>query len=164
MPPRHNLAPMDMWLLIAAPLAVGGVVALIWWLGGWSDARLPDTDAAVARYLDDDPLFAPGEVLLSADGRAAVIMSADGVRAAVVRALGDRQVTRPLGPGALRDAALADTADGRTCLTLSLADATCRRVVIDVTPLPEGERQAWCARLDALARPAPLPGRTPAPA
>ena len=151
---RAIKSAMDVWTLLPAPLGVGLIVVLVWLLGGWRDALIADAGAARARYLDDDPLFEPGDVLLSADGRAALVFARSGTAAALLRVLGDRQITRSLAGGMLRSVALAGEDDGRTCLRLGLADPTCRKAAIDVTPLPDAERRTWLARLEELAPPA----------
>lgn len=112
-------------VLVVSAVSITGLVLLNRRLGGWTPARLESLDAA-ARHLTGDVIgFVPGQGVLSADVRAALIEERGGARLGLVLARGDRCVTRALRPEEI----IAVHREGAT-LTLHLADFTFARAVV----------------------------------
>ena len=164
-------------MLVLAPVAVMALIAVSWLAGGWRDAVIDSADAARARLAadtsQDDAAALAARVLLSTDGRAALLTravgaSADGQiddqadkqadkqagalagdRIAAVVALGDRLVTRHLTPGLVRQVILRERPDGGRLLRIVTHDPTCRRIdlVLDAVDLSE-----WTDMLERLTQ------------
>lgn len=140
---------MDPQLLlpIVAPVLIGLVVLVSWRLGGLRTAALAGEEAAEARVKADYPDFVAEETLVAADGRTALLSGGMSGTLALVSTLGDRQLTRKLGAGDVKAAAVEDGADGPV-LVLTLDDFTCPTVRVALADRAEGER--WLERARSL--------------
>lgn len=86
-----------LWIVAIAPLAVAGLIYLVYRLGGTATATLGSENEAVARLVKDYPDWTGREVHIAANGHMAVLPS-DGVLG-LVFAVGDVFATRVLEPG-----------------------------------------------------------------
>lgn len=132
------------YVAIGSVLAVGLLILLNYWIGGWRKARLASTHEARARYHEDFWHDKLEDVLLSKDGRTALIALTDESAVGLVHAMGDRFITRRLGPDSFKTVGLEN---GHT-LILRLRDFSLPQVHIiysDVTDIT-----AWHDRLSRL--------------
>jgi hypothetical protein len=104
-------------VMVVAGLAL--VIGAVHVSGLSRQALVSEAEQARARFLVDFPDEATGEVVVSADGKAAFI-ALPGGRTGLVHAIGDRFLTRILEPGMVR----AVRREGDGGLTLMLEDFT----------------------------------------
>ena len=129
----------------AVLISILALAALNRLLGGWTPAALEDLDAAGVRLAEDVVDFDPGEGVLAADGRAALVLDSEGARCGLVLAKGGRTVTRVLGSGGL----VAAEREG-AALRLRLDDFTLPRAQVIMGD--ETEAQAWLERLRGFVK------------
>ena len=123
-------------MIFVSILGIVTLVGLAWALGFNGAPHLADADAARAEVAAVLPGFAPAEVALDAEGRAALVAARDG-RIALIRPMGDRWVVRLLS--GTRTEVAADT------LTLRLPEP-----LFGATTLDLGDAaSAWAKRLGA---------------
>lgn len=108
-------------LVVMVVVGIGAIVIAVHLTGGTTTATLDDAEAAKQRLAADFADVTIRDVWLTADRHAAILALEDG-RAGIVSALGDRFLTRIVGP---RDATVKADADGRT-VSLSIDDFTWR--------------------------------------
>ncbi|MFC4725336.1 hypothetical protein AB6B38_09340 [Glycocaulis abyssi] len=93
-------SPLALLIVLAASaLAVGGLIALNRFIGGWSDIRFEDVSLPAQRLEEDVIGFRSGDGVIASNGLAALVMEQDEARLGLVLARGDRCVTRALRPG-----------------------------------------------------------------
>lgn len=128
--------------LLLAPVGVALLIAVIWLLGGRGSAALADDAAALARLRRDFFDYEADDILVSADGKAAVLTSkTDGI--GVVFAMGDDFTTRLLGAGDVDKLARQGAQ-----LTFHIHEYTGRTVTL--TAANDDTAAAWAARLKKL--------------
>lgn len=139
----------DPVVLLASLLSVFAVYLISRWLGGYAPARLDSAADALARLQLDYPSFEEQSTLLDADGKSAVLAAAGG-GVALVQAIGDRFLTRLLGPGDICALFLEPCPGAGTGqrIRLRLSDFTNTEFTI-VLP-PEAKGAAWQTRLAAF--------------
>ncbi|MCB9706373.1 MAG: hypothetical protein H6711_31295 [Myxococcales bacterium] len=132
---------MDPVLFIVAPLGVLGVIGLTWLFGGLRDASLASPEIARQRLAELDPGFVAAGVTLARSGAGAIFSGAGDhkPRIAVLVPLGDRFVSRVLGPGDVVDAAVVGER-----LVIRTRDFTGPRLAL---ALGAGEAERWRERL-----------------
>lgn len=149
----------DPVVLLASLASVFAVFLINLWLGGYTPARLADADDALARLKLDFPSFEEQATLVGSDGKAAVLAAADG-GLALVEAIGDRFLTRLLGPGDISALFLEPSPDrpdgtgGRASsqrLRLRLNDFTNTEFTIALAADANGA--SWHQRLSAFHNP-----------
>lgn len=99
-----NAIMSDLVILAALVLVVGLITAFLFWLntrlGGWSPSRIEDNAHAISS-LEQDHIgvrFDDESVVVATDHLSAFAFSDDHVRLGLVVAMGDRLVTRLVGP------------------------------------------------------------------
>jgi len=137
-----------LFVLAGSAAAVAGLVGLNAMVGGWTPARVDSLDEAVERLAKDLVGFEPGEGVLAADGRAALVLDRDAPRLGLVIARRDRLVCRGLKAGDIASVA-ADARDS-TSIDLRLTDYTLPQVRVRLSDSAEAE--AWLTRLRPFAR------------
>lgn len=135
-------APVDLYLILVAPIGVVIVVVVLRLIGGWRDAQLVDEEAARARLREQEPEFVAREVILAREGRGAVVRGRLRGRAAValLAPLGDRFVVQTLPQGGLRGLAVTD-ASTLMMKTGALAGGTITMTFAD--PAAATAAQVW---------------------
>jgi len=131
-------------------LPVGGIIlilAVIYLTGGYKTARVGDMDAA-RLFADQVPDFAASDLLVAANGLAALARDGRTGAVAVAYAMGDKINVRTLGPG---DVA-AVSVDGVRSLTIRLNDFTHGTVTLALAT-EAGQLKTWTTALGALAGP-----------
>lgn len=114
------------------------LVAISFFLGAWRSVKVGEASAR-DRLAFDEPDFEIGEMLIGADGRAAVAIDRTGREGAVVFALGDGLSTRRFRLGAV-EAGATDRA-----LRLALHDLSKWRV--EVAAPDAGVAADWARRI-----------------
>jgi len=140
---------MDPQLLlpIVAPIAIGLLVFVSWRAGGLRTAALDSGEAAARIKTDYHPDFVAEETLVAADGRTALLHGGKAGTLGLVSSLGDRFLTRTLGPGEVKSAVIEENG-GDTVLVMRLDDFTCPKVRL---PLPDrAAGEPWLARARKL--------------
>lgn len=129
--------PLEVLVLV---VAVGGVLLglELWLTGSLRDTTLRDPEHATRRFNRDYPYSKVLDVTLSDDARAALLQTDNDTPPGLVFALGDRTVTRQLGP----HTSVQPTPEG---LRLDLHDFTCPPVTLKLSD-PQ-LRDRWIARL-----------------
>jgi hypothetical protein len=130
--------------LIVPALGTLLIIGAVWLAYGRRDTALAGPVEARRRFDEDWPAFAQGDLLVSADGRAALSLEAGGRRIALVYAFGDRLPTRIIEPREIAEVRL----DGGM-LILSTRDFGHPDFILALPPGEDGE--AWRARLAALS-------------
>ncbi len=129
-------SPLTLLIVLAvSALAVGALIVLNRFIGGWQDVEFTDTALPAQRLEEDVTGFEAGEGVLSADRKAALVMEKGEERLGLVIARGDRCVTRAIRPGEI---ARLDV-DG-TCFHIHFNDFTLPRVTLD---LDENAAEGW---------------------
>lgn len=131
-------------VLGVSALAVGGLIALNRFIGGWSDVRFEDVSLPALRLEEDVIGFRAGEGVIANDGLAALVMEQGGARLGLVLARGDRCVTRAIRPGEIARL----EADGPR-FHIHFNDFTLPRVALD---LDEAAADGWGARMRGFVR------------
>lgn len=131
-------------ILAASALAILGLIGLNAWLGGWTPSRIASLDEALERIRQDYLDLVPGEAVMSADGKAALIADNGGQGIGLIVAQGDILVSRLLMPADI-SAARAEGAG----LTLRLRDFTFPATRIELAS--EDEAAQWVARLQGAS-------------
>jgi len=130
-------------------IPLGGIALIllaVWLSGGARRARLDR--ALVLRRLDEDlPDFAVAEMIIDADGAAAVALANDGALALIFVA-GDKVVVRPLPAHDIRRVAQERAGDDMR-LVIDTGEFTHGRVAL---LLSAAEAARWQARLPEAAR------------
>lgn len=135
----------DPLVLLLSVLSVLAVFLINRWLGGFTPAHLHSKADALARLKLDYPAFAEQETVIAGDGKSAIVAGADG-SIALVQAVGDRFLTRLLGPGDINALFLEPSDDvGEQRLRLRLNDFTNTAFKLVLTPQADGA--AWHKRL-----------------
>ena len=113
-------------VLGASALAIGLLVALNAFLGGWTASRLASLEAAAQRIRVDVIDFEPGDDgVLDADKSAALVMDAAARRVGLAVCLGDCVAVRALRPGDIAGVSVSGVE-----LDLRLDDYTLPKVVL----------------------------------
>jgi hypothetical protein len=129
-------SPLTLLIVLAASaLAVGGLIVLNRFIGGWQDVEFTDPALPAQRMEEDVTGFEAGEAVLARDRKAALVMEKDEARLGLVIARGDRCVTRAIRPGEI---ARLD-ADGAR-FHIHFNDFTLPRVTLD---LEDSDAQGW---------------------
>lgn len=126
---------------------VGGILlilVIIYLTGGYKTARVGDLDAA-RLFADQLPGFTADDILVAADGLAALARDVRTGALAVAYAMGDRINVRALPPGDVTGIRMDD--EGR--LTIRLDDFTHGSVTL-VVDKDAGNLNHWTAALEDL--------------
>ncbi len=135
----------DPLVLLLSVLSVVTVFLINRWLGGFTPAHLNSKADALARLKLDYPAFEEQETVLGRDGKSAVLAGASG-GIALVQAIGDRFLTRLLGPGDINALFLEPSSDESSQrLRLRLNDFT--NATFELLLSPETNGAAWHQRL-----------------
>ena len=119
-------------------LGIGGLVALIHFLGGTKRLKYTDEAAAALALTTDYPNARIRETFLADDQRAALFDLADGVGFAAP--FGEGRLTRVLAPNDV-----TGVEEGPEGLTIRLTDYTAPRLTVRMANAEQ--RAAWKARL-----------------
>ncbi len=135
----------DPLVLLLSVLSVLAVFLINRWLGGFTPAHLNSKTDALARLKLDYPAFAEQETVIAGDGKSAIVAGTDG-SIALVQAVGDRFLTRLLGPGDISALLLEPSGDeDNQRLRLRLNDFT--NAAFELLLSPETNGAAWHKRL-----------------
>ena len=137
--------PLDI-LVILVVVGISGVVLLTWWLGWSKPALLSSTEVAKTEFLRDYSGLEIGDVVLAADGTAALLRLSDHATG-LIFSFGDRFVARQLTAQTVR-AIDVQAGPAETAVTLKLADFSAPSVSLTFTS--EGFDRAVRPLLDAL--------------
>lgn len=85
-------------IVVIAPLAIAGLIFLVYLLGGTKRAQLNSESDALARFQKDYPEWAGTDVRLSADKHMALLPSTTTSDVGLLFAVGDTFVARILKP------------------------------------------------------------------
>lgn len=135
----------DPLVLLLSVLSVLAVFLINRRLGGFTPAHLDSATDALARLKLDYPAFAEQETVIGGDGKSAIVVGTDG-SIALVQAIGDRFLTRLLGPGDISALFLEPSDDvGEQRLRLRLNDVT--NTAFKLVLAPQEDSAAWHKRL-----------------
>ncbi|MCH8862029.1 MAG: hypothetical protein IID51_05920 [Proteobacteria bacterium] len=138
----------DPLVLLLSVLSVFAVFLINRWLGGFTPAHLNSKADALARLKLDYPAFEEQETVVGGDGKSAILAGAGG-GIALVQAIGDRFLTRLLGPGDVKALSLEPSGNaGMQHLRLRLDDFT--NAAFELLLSPETNGAAWHKRLAAF--------------
>lgn len=133
------------YVAIGSVLAVGLLILLNYWIGGWRKARLANDHEARARYHEDYWHDKLGDVLLDKCGRTALLALMDSSEIGLVHAMGDKYITRRIDRGSLESISLTD---GRA-LVIRLNDFSLPQVTLILDK--KADRTMWLTRLATLS-------------
>ncbi|WP_429910592.1 hypothetical protein [Glycocaulis sp.] len=131
-------------VLAVSALAVGALIVLNRFIGGWQDIRFEDTGLPSQRLEEDVVGFRPGEGVIAANGLAALVMEEGEARLGLVLARANRCVTRVMRPGEIARL----EADGAR-FHIHFNDFTLPRVTVD---LDDASAQGWGERMRRFVR------------
>ncbi len=97
------------WQQLIPVVGVAFLVFLAWRLGTLKSAHLQDEQSVRVRFAQDFPDLRPDHVILSTDGRAALLVF-EGDKLGAVFSVGDRFATRLFRPGDLEES-VSDSGD-----------------------------------------------------
>lgn len=121
-------SPLALVIILGlSALAVGGLIVLNRFIGGWSDVRFEDVSLPAQRLEEDVTGFRAGEGVIANGGLAALVMEQGEARLGLVIARGDRCVTRAIRPGEIDRL----DADGQR-FHIHFNDFTLPRVTLDL--------------------------------
>lgn len=131
-------------MMLFSPFGVLLLIAVIWLVGGRGSAKLADGAAALARLRRDFFDYEAKDILLSTDGKAALLAPAsEDERLGVVFAMGDDFATRLLGAGDI-----AKLAQNGAQLKFHIHEYTGRTIVLEAAN--DDAATQWAERLKKL--------------
>lgn len=134
-------------IALGSVLAVGLLILLNIWIGGWRRARIESDDQARTRFLEDFWHSSLGDVLRDQEGITALIALNNDKDIGLVHAIGDKFLTRKLEPGSLGTI----IASNGHKLVIHLRDFSLPKVTLILDP--SVDREVWLQRLLALTHP-----------
>lgn len=141
-------------LTVVSPIAAIAMILLAvrWASRGQHEARIATRAQAIAVLASADDAFTSDDVLISLDGRTALLSDAGHpARLAVVYVVGVCLAARVLTPAEIHQVSWESSAAGDAVLSLRLWDVGCPLMQVVV---PRQALATWRPRVDDLLRPA----------
>ena len=133
-----------LYILAGSAIAIGSLIGLNAWMGGWTPSRIDSIDAVIKRLVDDNVVFDAGDCVLATDHQSALVMSTNGSQIGLVVARGDILISRLLDAATIKSAQCDDAGN----LIIALRDLTMAKARINLGDAARAND--WARKLNEL--------------